>query len=128
MKPLNFLSLFSGFFVILMLSGIVSSLINVGNIPAIPYIGLVALVASLIMAAYTIRIRATDAQNVNKLFKLNFILWFCFLLAQMVLTRLNAESELTFLKVLLLLGICVLGALFYAKIVRMSLQKKRSLV
>jgi hypothetical protein len=124
MKPLNFLSLFALYFVMLILLGIVFSLIDNGKLSAIIYIGLVGIFAALILAALTIKIRAIDPQNVSKLFKLNFIFWFCFFLAQMVLNKLSEISELTYFKIVLLIGISVLGAFFCAKVAVMSLSKK----
>lgn len=117
MKPLNFLSLFAGFFVLLSLFGIIFTLMDNGDLSAIVSVGLIAIIAAWICAALTIKIRAVDSQNVSKIFKLNFILWFCYWLAKMVIiTKPNEILELTFLKGLLLLGISLLGAFFFAKI------------
>lgn len=106
------------------LLGIVFSLINYGDLSSIVYIGLISLIVALFMASMTIRIRATNPQNVSKLFKLNFMLWLPYWLAKMVFIRLNDISELGFLKILLLLGIAVVGAFFFAKMMTIVPKKK----
>lgn len=115
MKSSKFLSLFARFFVLLMLLGIVFSLIDSGNLSAIVYISLISMVTALIMAAMTIRVRATDPQDVSRIFRLNFALWLPYWIAKLVFIKLHDLTELSILKLLLLLGIAVLGAFFFAK-------------
>ncbi len=126
MKPLNFLPLFVLYFIMLIAFGALCSfedLLN-GEFAVLIFISLVAIIASMILAFLTIKIRTSETQNNKRKFNLFFIFYSLFFLTTNVFMVLNDSTRLTFARVLISFGLTFLMGFLGAKVSILSMSKK----
>ncbi len=125
MKPLNFTSLFALYFIMLIAFGVVTNIedLLIAEFAGSILMSLISVVAAVILAFLTLKMRASESHNIKRMFNLSLIFYSFVMLIMFTFIFLANTAQLTLTKVFIALGLTLLNGLLGAKLHVFSISK-----